>query len=63
MFRQMVQLWIAIPIIMTVLVLISLAVDRTYKFVDQNYMVSAVAVLVTSIIGLACSMYAWLKWK
>jgi len=59
----MVQLWIAIPIIMTVLVLISLAIDRTYKFIDQNYMVSAIAVLVTSIIGLACSTYAWLKWK
>lgn len=63
MFKQMVQLWIAIPIIMTVLVLISLAIDRTYKFIDQNYMVSAIAVLVTSIIGLACSTYAWLKWK
>lgn len=63
MFRQMVALWISIPIIMTVIVLTSFIIDRTYKFVDQHYVVSAIGVLAVSLTGLAMSIYAWAKWK
>lgn len=63
MFKQMVQLWIAIPIIMTVIVLVSFIFDVTYRFVDNNQIAVGYGVLAISLTGLIASTYAWLKWK
>lgn len=63
MFRQMVALWISIPIIMTAIVLVSFIFDVTYRFVDNNQIAVGYSVLAISLTGLAVSTYAWLKWK
>lgn len=61
MIKQMVRLWIAIPIIMFLLVMIGLVADFTWRMVEQNHEVFGVIVLTVSLAGLIAATERWLK--
>lgn len=61
MIKQMVRLWIAIPIIMFLLVMVGLMLDFTWRMVEQNHEVFSVIVLTVSLAGLIASTERWLK--
>jgi uncharacterized protein involved in exopolysaccharide biosynthesis len=56
MVKQMIGIWIAIPILMTAIFLLGVFLDFTYTLVEEHYYEVAIAVFVMSYAGLRLSI-------